>query len=69
MKLVALILCVLSCIGLGILIIPLFWCIPLTMKVYRAYKGTDFLETKDKVLILIFVNLLGGLLLLIDSDY
>lgn len=69
MKLVALILCVLSCIGLGILIIPLFWCIPLTMKVYRAYQGTDFLETKDKVLILVFVNILGGILLLIDGDY
>ena len=42
MKLGAFVLCLISTILMGIAIIPLIWCIPMTIKVYRAYRDNDF---------------------------
>lgn len=68
MKLAAFILCLLSTIVTGISVIPLFWCVPMTIAVYRAYKGERTLSTAFKVCTLLFVNLIAGILLLIDKD-
>ena len=68
MKLAAFILCLLSTIAMGWLLIPLCWCIPMTVSVYKAYKGEKDLSTGFKVCTLLFVNLVGGILLLCDND-
>ena len=68
MKLAAFILCLLSTLAMGLLLIPLWWCIPMTVSVYKAYKGEKELSTGFKVCTLIFVNLVAGILLLCDDD-
>ncbi len=50
MKLAAFILCLLCTIGMGWLLIPLCWCIPMTVSVYKAYKGEKTLSVGFKVL-------------------
>lgn len=67
LKLAAFILCVLSTIVMGLLLIPLLWCVPMTVSIYRASKGEEILSTGFKVGTLIFVNLVAGILLLCDK--
>lgn len=43
MKLAAFILYLLSTIAMGILIVPLLWCAPMTISVYKYYKGDKIL--------------------------
>jgi len=68
MKLAAFILCLISTICVGWTLIPLLWFIPMTVKVYRAYKNDESLSTGFKVCVLLFVNLISGILLLVDED-
>lgn len=68
MKVAAFIFCLLSTIACGWLLIPLIWCIPMTIKVYKAYKGEATLSVGFKVCTLLFVSLIGGILLLCDKD-
>ncbi len=68
MKLAAFILCVLSTIAIGWLLIPLIWCIPMTVSVYKAYKGEKELSTGFNVCVLLFLNLIAGILLLVDNQ-
>lgn len=68
MKLAAFILCLISTIGMGLCLIPLIWCISMTMSVYKAYKGEKELTTGFKVCTLLFLNLIAGILLLCDQD-
>ncbi len=68
MKIAAFIFCLLSTIAYGWLLIPLIWCIPMTIKVYKAYKGEVTLSVGFKVCTLLFVSLIGGILLLCDKD-
>ena len=68
MKLAAFIFCVLSTIAMGWTLIPLCWCIPMTISVYKAYKGEKELGVGFKVCTLLFVSLIGGILLLCDND-
>lgn len=68
MKLAAFILCIISCVSVGWLLVPLAWQIPITINVYKAYKGEKVLSTGAKVCTLIFGNLISGILLLCDKD-
>lgn len=68
MKLAAFILCLISTIVMGWMLIPLAWCIPMTIKAYKAYKGEEILTTGFNVCVLLFVNLIAGILLLCDDD-
>lgn len=68
MKLAAFILCLLSTITMGWLLIPLIWCIPMTIMVYKAYKGELELSTGFNICVLLFVSLISGILLLCDND-
>ena len=67
MKLAAFILCLISTIVSGFALISLIWCIPMTIHVYKAYKGEEDLSVGFKVCVLLFVNLIGGILLLCDD--
>lgn len=51
-----------------IYLIPLAWTIPLTVKVYRYRNDNTELSVGTKVVILIFVNLIFGILLLCDGN-
>ncbi len=68
MKLAAFILCLISTIVSGFLLIPLAWCIPMTIKVYKAYKEDTELSVGFDVCVLLFVNMIGGILLLCDNE-
>ncbi len=69
MKLAAFIFCLIGTICMGWTIIPLIWCIPMTVRVYRYYKGTADCGVGFKVCTLLFVSFIGGILLLCAPDY
>ena len=68
MKLAAFILSLIATISYGVLIIPLFWCIPMTVHIYKAYKGETDIGVGFKVCELLFVSLIAGILLLVDNE-
>lgn len=68
MRLAAFVLCLISTILFGFSIIPLAWCIPMTMYVYEYYKGERDLSLAFMICTLIFVNPIAGILLLIESE-
>lgn len=64
LRLIAFIFMLLSTIGFGFLLIPLAWCIPMTVHCYGLYKGTKTNTVAFGVCSLIFVSLVAGILLL-----
>ena len=56
-KTIAFVFMIVATISSGWLLIPLIWCIPMTMSVYKAYKGEKELTTGFKVCTLLFLNL------------
>ena len=67
LRLINFILCILSCIAICWAVIPLAWTIPMTVHSWGIYKGTKPNTTAFGVCTLIFVNLIGGILLLISN--
>ncbi len=63
--LAAFILNLLATIGFGVLIVPLAWMIPMTVRSYGIYKGTKPNTTGFAVCTLIFLNLISGILMLV----
>ena len=61
------ILCILSCIAICWAVIPLAWAIPMTVHSWGIYKGTKPNTTAFGVCTLIFVNIIGGILLLVSN--
>lgn len=68
LRLIAFILCLISTIACGWCIIPLAWMVPLTISVYKGYKGEKEMSMALRVCVLIFVNMIAGILLLVDND-
>ena len=67
LRLINFILCILSCVTFGWAIFPLAWMIPMTVHSYGIYKGTKPNTTAFGVCTLIFVNVIGGILLLVSN--
>jgi len=59
---------ILGCVAQGWLLIPLAWCLPITISVCNRMKNGEPVGTGLKVCSLLFVNLIGGILLLCRSD-
>lgn len=59
---------ILGCISQGWLLIPLAWCIPITVKVFSCLNKGVPVSTGMKVCTLIFVNLIAGICLLCIDD-
>ena len=60
---------VLTCIGLGLLIIPLAWCIPMTVTTFKRLDRNEPLGTGLTVCTMLFVNLIAGIIMIcIDND-
>lgn len=59
---------VLSCIAQGWAIIPLLWCIPMTVSVFGKMKRGEHIGTGFKVCVLLFVNIISGICLLCRNE-
>jgi len=68
LQLAAFILMIISTVGMGWMLIPLAWCIPMTVSYYNAVKQGRPVSMGLKVCTLLFVNLISGILMLVDSD-
>ncbi len=62
------VLMVLSCIAQGWMLIPLAWCIPLTVTAFRAINNQQPISVAVKVCTLLFVNTIAGIIMLTVSD-
>lgn len=59
---------ILGCIAEGWLIIPLAWCIPITVCVFKALNEGRPIGTGLKVCSLLFVSLIAGICMLCLND-
>ena len=59
---------ILACIAQGWMIIPLAWCLPITISICKKMNRGEPIGTGLKVCTLLFVSLLGGILLLCRSN-
>ena len=64
LRLAAFVLSVIACVGIGWLIVPLAWTIPMTVHTYKIYKGQKPNTVAFGVCELLFVGLIAGVLLL-----
>ena len=49
-------------------LIPLAWCIPMTIHYFKKTERGERVSTEFKVCSLLFVSLIGGILMLCDKD-
>lgn len=49
-------------------IVPLAWCIPMTVTVFRKLDAGEPMTTGFKVCVLLFVSLISGIILLVKDD-
>lgn len=59
---------IIGCIAQGWLLLPLAWCLPITISVCKRMKNNEPVGTGLKVCSLLFVSMIGGILLLCRSD-
>lgn len=55
---------IIGCIAGGFLLIPLAWCIPMTVAAFRTYNQGCDVSTGMKVCTLLFVNVVAGIIML-----
>lgn len=60
---------IISCIFQGLYLIPLAWCLPMTINYSNKCKQNEPVGTGFKVCTLLFVNLIAGILMLCDNSY
>lgn len=68
LKTIAFVFMIVSTVSSAFLLIPLIWCIPMTVRYYRYTKEGGTLSTSFKVCTLLFVSLISGVLMLVDED-
>lgn len=66
--LVSFIFMLITTISLGFLLIPLAWCIPMTVSCYRCYEENRRPSIAFAVCTLIFVSLVAGVLMIVSSS-
>ena len=59
---------ILGCVSMGWLIIPLAWCIPITVMIFKRLNNNQPIGTGLKVCTLLFVNLVAGICLFCMND-
>lgn len=59
---------ILGCVSQGWLILPLAWCLPITISIFKAMRENRPIGTGLKVCALLFVNMIGGICLLCKND-
>ena len=68
MKIVIKIFMIIGCISFGWAIIPLAWCIPMTVTTFKKLDAGEPFSTGFKVCTLIFVSLVAGICMLCSED-
>ncbi len=69
LPLAAFILMIVGIVAQAWLIIPLAWCIPMTVIYYNKIKRNEPVGTGFKVCTLLFVNTISGILMLVDDKH
>lgn len=59
---------IIGTIILGIYIIPLAWCLPMTISYFNKVKNGERVSDGFKVCTLLFVSLVSGILMLLDNE-
>lgn len=59
---------VLSCVGGGLLLIPLAWMLPITIMVFSRINNNKEIGVGLKICALLFVNVISGILLLVREE-
>ena len=62
------ILMIISTVVMGLYLIPLAWCIPMTLSYSKKLKTGEPVSTGFKICTLLFVNTISGILMLCDKD-
>ena len=60
---------ILGCVSQGWLLLPLAWCLPITISIFNSFKENRPISTGKKVCSLLFVNLIAGICLLCMDDH
>ncbi len=59
---------IIACVIMGMWLIPLAWCIPMTVSICNSMKENRPISTGMKVCTLLFVSVIAGILLLCMND-
>lgn len=59
---------IISCVVFGLLLIPLLWLIPMTVKIFKRRTEVRKLSTFFKISVLLLGNFLAGVLLICDDE-
>ena len=59
---------IVGCISIGWLLLPLAWCIPMTVSVFKSLDEGRAISTGMKVCSLLFVNTIAGICMLCSND-
>ena len=62
------ILMIIGTVVMGLYIIPLAWCIPMTISYCNKLKNNEPISTGFKICCLLFVSMIGGILMLCDKE-
>ena len=68
MQLVVKIFLILGCVSQGFLLIPLAWCIPMTVVYFKKIKYNQPVNTSFAIWTMLFVSLLGGIFIICDNE-
>lgn len=59
---------IIGCVFQGWLLIPLAWCLPITISIFHSFRDRRPVSTGMKICTLLFVNLIAGICLLCMHD-
>ncbi len=68
LKLAAFILMIIGTVAMGWMLVPLAWCIPMTVSYYNSVKNGTPVSLTLKICTLLFVSPIAGILMLVDSE-
>ncbi len=68
MQTLALVFMILGTVGIGWMLVPLAWCIPMTVSYAKKTKNGEHVGVGFKVASLILVSMLGGIFMLVAKD-
>lgn len=68
LKTAALIFMILGTVASVIYIVPLAWCLPMTISYAKRSRNNEYISTAFKVCSLLFVSLVAGILMLCDNS-
>ena len=68
MRVVIKVFLILGCISQGWLIVPLAWCLPITISIFNSFRDNRPVSTGMKVCALLFVNMIAGICLLCMNE-